>query len=125
MAFYIHWRDRDNVGIPMIDKEHQKMVSLINALHLMREKDRDPDGIGAVADTLLQFAVIHFRNEELELSRAGCTGMSSIHADHTRLVEDLERICREYEVGRDADELLRLVRAWWAEHINADFAAFQ
>lgn len=115
---YIAWRERDIVGSPVLDEQHRTLVSLMNALHLLREQNPDAWLMGEASRLLLLFATVHFETEEAFLEKADFAGLKEHEDRHLEALDALKRICAAYAEQQDAEALFPLLRSWWADHIN-------
>lgn len=58
------WNRKYQVGIEKVDKQHRKLVDLINALARELEDECDPATLSRVLDELTSYAAYHFKAEE-------------------------------------------------------------
>ncbi|MDP2903326.1 MAG: bacteriohemerythrin, partial [Methylovulum sp.] len=59
------WDDNFNTGIPEIDAQHQKLVQLLNELASYLGNQSETPQLNRVFDDLAQYAVYHFKTEEI------------------------------------------------------------
>jgi hemerythrin-like metal-binding protein/PAS domain S-box-containing protein len=111
------WNDSFVTGEPVVDTEHQGLVSLINWIIEHQSTSTPPEEIDKVVVQLVQYAVTHFQHEE-ELMRAmGCDvrfvqAHANVHADFGQQVVRM----RDMQTG-DLEFLLRFLSSWLAHHI--------
>jgi len=60
----ITWSAQMSVGIAKIDEEHQRLITLLNALHARMMAGRGDEVVGDVLDQLVSYAKTHFATEE-------------------------------------------------------------
>ena len=60
----ITWGPSIMVGVPDIDKQHKRLVDLINELHTAMTKGQGRDVVGRVVDALVSYTRDHFGFEE-------------------------------------------------------------
>ena len=123
----IEWDPAWELGIPLIDGQHQKLVSMIREL---QEDSRSPD-IGSqtllfVLFEILDYAVTHFTDEEALFTAKGWSGEAGHLAEHE---EFLHRARAQLETFRTDGESVRertlawLVK-WLKSHILQSDRAF-
>jgi len=116
----IEWNDEFNLGIEEIDREHQALVALINALH-----DAMSAGAGRadVVEGMSQIHALvdaHFAREEAFMRETRYMAYTEHKEDHEVLLDALcdmiDRVGRngEYdEAGLSAD-----LQYWFSEHFR-------
>jgi hemerythrin len=57
------------LGIEEIDKEHEKLVSMLNSVHLLLKEGKKEDAISFFRQTLSSYVIEHFSNEEMFMER--------------------------------------------------------
>lgn len=72
MEAEFEWRDEYNIGVEVIDKEHQRLFKIINKLFSFREEEKDSqwtcqEGI----KYFKSHAVTHFKDEEAYMESVG------------------------------------------------------
>ena len=60
----IPWTEELSVGIPAIDEQHQKLITLINELHRAIESGKGHEKLERIVDELLVYTREHFGYEE-------------------------------------------------------------
>ena len=116
----VTWDQSYSVRVRKLDEQHQKLFSLLNALH---EAMRQGKGQAVVQDTLGElatYAVTHFRAEEELLRRTNYPGFAAHQAEHQKFVEKVSQLTEDLQAGRNASPiaLLGFVEDWLAEHIR-------
>lgn len=113
--------DRDDmtlVGIEIIDKQHQALADLINALQRDLQAGRTRDRIIASLAALVQFAKLHFDTEEQLMALHAPMPAPASHADeHHRLMEDIRIMTVEVQPDRLV-HTMNYLREWLLRHIN-------
>jgi len=115
----VTWDQSYSVSVRRLDEQHQKLFSLLNALH---EAMRQGKGQAVVQDTLRELAtytVTHFRAEEELLRKTNFPGFAAHQAEHQKFVEKVNQFTEDLKAGRNASPiaLLGFVKGWLAEHI--------
>jgi len=115
---YIAWNDSYCIGIPIIDEQHRSIVSIINSIHYFVEKHRELDVLESIINMMLQYTVIHFTTEEAMLKEAGYPSIEEHIQLHKQLIKQLKAVSQEATQDCDVEPLLKLLKAWWLNHIN-------
>lgn len=123
MALLI-WQDDLNTGIDVIDAQHQRIVEMINRLHVTN-KNMERMAVAEVVDELVDYTLSHFAFEEELMEEAGYP----FSAAHKRVHEVFSKRVGEYrlryEAGEDiVDELRSLLSRWLFNHIRSDDKAY-
>ncbi len=60
----IKWDDKYSVGISIIDKQHKRLVSIINDATVARQHSNDPKMVLSILEEMSKYAQEHFKTEE-------------------------------------------------------------
>jgi hemerythrin-like metal-binding protein len=116
----IKWRDTYNTGIEQFDKEHHKIVELVNTMfEVVRDKSSKEITEKACSD-VLAYTVYHFANEEQAMKNADFPGFEEHRAEHARLKVEAEKFTAIIHdtFPEGATEFYRFLREWLVEHIQ-------
>lgn len=72
----IHWNGHFELGLPEIDAQHQRLVTLINGLALALSDARALPEVDALLDRLHVYADEHFRLEEAMMTDSALSAMA-------------------------------------------------
>lgn len=117
---FIAWNDNNCTGVPIIDEQHRSIVSIINSLHYFVVKHQELDMVESIINTMLQYTVIHFTTEEAMLKEAGYPHIEEHIQLHRQLNKLLKTASREAMQDCNVGPLLKLLKAWWLDHINQE-----
>ncbi|MGB4063925.1 MAG: bacteriohemerythrin [Azonexus sp.] len=111
------WNDSFVTGQPLVDTEHQGLVSLINWIIEHQSTSTPREEIDKVLAQLVEYAVTHFQHEEELMASTGCDPRfteihHNVHADFGQQVVRM----RDMQSG-DLEFLLRFLSSWLAHHI--------
>ena len=117
-AFY-PWTQELEVGIGVIDKDHQKLVSLINSLHESMSQGHSKEMAGKILDELIFYTQGHFHRDEQSMRDAGYTGYEQHKKIHDTLVKKVVEFRESYRAGHSmvSVELSNFLRNWLSTHI--------
>lgn len=115
------WNEHFNTGIREIDKQHQRLVHLLNLLANRIVFQSDMPALGIILDELAEYAAYHFQTEEVIWHQY--LADDALERDHKKSHEDFIATVRQLktEETRQGDSLLEdvlsfLIR-WLASHI--------
>ena len=61
---YVTWQNWMSVGVPLVDSDHQVLVSLINQVHSCMESGQEYTVLASVLHSLADYTDYHFSEEE-------------------------------------------------------------
>lgn len=119
----ITWDPSWNIGIAIIDSQHQRWVEIFNALEEAFLAGQSMDEMQAtVLKEILDYTHFHFAEEEKLMADIGYPEFST----HRRLHKDFDSLVyghfRQHDRGETmlTSELLQLIRNWLISHIQAE-----
>jgi hemerythrin len=113
----IEWTEELELGIPVIDKQHQRIVDTINTL---ADEDTviDEATLNSVINGLIDYTYSHFAFEETLMEEAGYEFLQvhqQTHQAFTRRVEELNALTKQ---GEDVTEkIASMLQSWLINHI--------
>lgn len=118
MALF-EWGPRFELGIAQIDREHHKLVELINTLHDGMAQGRSKAVLAGVLTDLVDYTRLHFRNEEAMYRAAGfpeSAAHQKVHADFAGKASELKT---KFDSGSTfiTMETMNFLKSWLADHI--------
>lgn len=113
----IEWSDELSVGNELLDGQHKKLIDMINTL----DDDRlGGDELGEVIFGLLEYAALHFRDEEKFFVDAAPEIVEHHFASHTIFISTAYKFVQRFKRG-EALELRQPVYEflcqWLVQHI--------
>lgn len=122
----VSWNDKLSVGVPSIDDQHKKLVSLLNQLHDAMMSGKGKDMLGGILKGLIDYTVVHFRYEEELFVRTGYPDSEAHKKSHAELVRKVQDVQKKYDTdGPKALTIpvMNFLKDWLANHIQgADMA---
>jgi hemerythrin len=116
---FLAWSSELELGIPSIDAEHRRIVSLLDVLHAALLERGARETIAATLDELASFAALHWAHEEKLFAEVGFTEAPAHTEEHRLLaarVAELRTAVQKGEPGVPL-EVLDFIRTWLAHHI--------
>jgi hemerythrin len=115
----IRWRDSYNTGVEQFDREHHKIVELIDVLYTCVRDKRESSEITEAIAELVQYTGYHFDNEEQAMEKADYPELESHQKEHRKLKEQaLEFQAIGQTIEREkVTEFYKFLRVWLVDHI--------
>lgn len=119
MKQIIRWNSSFNVGIQVIDEQHQQMISIINALFLDLETKIGEIDVKEFFKEAADYSEYHFQTEETFFMHYDYSERDehlAIHHSYKRALQDM--LTKEGGSHEKAEQLLDFLEKWWVNHIN-------
>ena len=116
----IRWDDSVKIGIDTIDRQHQKLVMLINKLHSAMRNRAAQTVMSQIFKELVDYTVEHFANEERMLEEAGYEKLSEHKKIHIKMVAQVQEYRDQFESGSATVtmDLMNFLSDWLIHHIK-------
>jgi len=115
----ISWSKSFSVGVGQMDREHQRLVDIINNLYASMRSGRSKDAIGTILDELVDYTKTHFAHEERLMQEAGFGGYNDQKRAHEALVAQVAEIQGKYHAGTAlGQEVMTFLKNWLLNHIQ-------
>lgn len=113
------WTPDLDTGIPVIDKQHRRIVEYIITLDDIQSGDRDE--VGRVLEELIDYTLSHFAFEEGLMEESGYRFVNAHKKVHNLFVRRVGSYVERFKVGEDiTDELVVTLKTWLLNHIRND-----
>lgn len=115
----IQWNSKYEVHIRKIDRQHRKIVAILNKLFDMQEMAASRRDIQKIFDDLREYIVSHFKTEEKYLREIECTEYDLQKEEHNAFIDKICLYQKEYfkEKPMALINLFNYVWDWFANHI--------
>lgn len=115
----IKWDAKYEVKVKKIDRQHRKIVDILNELYDLQNSEADRGKIEKIFDELRDYISTHFRTEEAYLKEIGCDGYDQQKSEHTTFIDTICAYQKEYfkEKPLALINLFNYVWDWFANHI--------
>ena len=118
---FFYWNANFETGIPQIDLQHRRLVDLINALAAAIADSGKLPEIEALISQLIDYAVVHFADEERLMDRAPLPEEEKVlhRRAHRGFVEKAKEICQHPGLQRAeiSEQVLEFLTTWLISHI--------
>jgi hemerythrin-like metal-binding protein len=120
------WREEYSIHQPEIDRQHQKLVGYLNSLYEAMMEGRSNQEMGKLLADLVQYTLVHFRDEERLMQMHNYPAFHAHHAAHAdleRQVAEFQNRLRNGRVTLSLD-LLKFLKSWLQHHIQGSDQEF-
>lgn len=125
---FIDWSESMSVGVPLVDRDHKVLVSLLNNFHESTTPGSNDKIIEQTLKTLSDYIVYHFAREEEVMKACHYPDHEAHKKLHDSLVEQVTSISlRFFENKEDIskEDLLDFLKEWLVNHILKQDMAFR
>jgi len=125
----LSWQDSFNIGIDEADRQHQKMLDMMNDVHILSQQNKSNQSISQALDVLISYTEVHFGWEE-SLFESYQYPKSAPHKEHhSLLIKQLRDHQKNISIGdhHAIDTELAQLNDWLLNHIkhsDRDYASF-
>jgi hemerythrin len=115
----IEWKDSFRIGDEAIDRQHQELFELANAMFVAG----DQAALRLCAIKLYQHVREHFADEEALMKMVGFPGYQAHVESHNRILKNLGEV--SHAIGKDAMDpkvIVEFLTDWGLKHIPHDDA---
>ena len=118
MAF-LEWRDELSVGIGEMDRQHMRLVELLNRLYEAMEKGKGDAVKKDVLTALVTYTKVHFAAEERLLQERGYPDLAAHQRKHNELTSKVAELNERVGAGRmvPSVSLGAFLKDWLVRHI--------
>lgn len=114
------WTSDLELGIGVIDSQHQRIVEYINQVEHARQTASAAE-LSEVLDELVDYTLSHFAFEETLMEEAGYPFIKAHKKVHQLFTKRVDAFQQRAKAGEDiTDELLHVLKAWLINHIKRD-----
>ena len=119
----IEWDESLKLGIAVVDRQHERLVGIINRLHQATIEGRGTDVIGEILDELIIYTATHFSMEEKYFAQFEYPDAEEHKREHDALIEKVSAFANDFEKALRssrsdlAKELLQFLQIWWRYHM--------
>ena len=122
----ITWDNRFALNVGEIDRQHQKLVSLINDLDAAMQQGKGKDAVGRILDGLVSYTQFHFGSEEQLLEQHGYPAVATHKTEHMAFVKKLSDFKAGYAKGQLGLSIgvMTFLSTWLKDHIMGTDRAY-
>lgn len=119
MAF-ITWNKDFSVGVAEIDKQHQKLIGMVNELHEAMGEGRGLDALEATFNGLTDYIQKHFSHEEALLRKFNYPDLDMHCLEHKVLTRQVGKLRTRYDSREHliTRTVMYFLKEWLTHHIK-------
>lgn len=122
---YVKWDPKFELGIPTIDEQHKKLVSLCNNLYqgILHSKESAAaswqDSLRGTLKECADYVMVHFRDEEKLLQAVGYADFDKHKQEHTKYTKQILETVQNFNniTVSDALKFAKFLYDWIISHI--------
>jgi hemerythrin len=116
----ITWNNSYSIKIPEIDRQHQKLIQIINDLNDAMRQSKGIDVVGKLIRELVSYTETHFRNEEELFERFRYPDTAAHKIEHAKFVQKMVEFEDDYRNGRLglSIDMMKFLSDWLLKHIK-------
>jgi hemerythrin-like metal-binding protein len=113
------WTDELVTGSALIDGDHRRLVSLVDALFQAMAKERARDVMSKALSDLVAYTKEHFGREEAEMARIRYVASLAHASEHARLVKQIVELQAVLDAGGKINNVAvaEFLDQWLRHHI--------
>jgi hemerythrin len=116
----VEWSDEKlSVRVGMIDRQHKKMIGMINELYDAVEAKREKELLASLLIKLVHYTHYHFATEEKYFKQHEYPEIAVHKEQHDQLREQVAALDDRYYTGHKmiTSEVMKLLNDWLFDHI--------
>lgn len=120
---YIKWDPKFELGIPVIDAQHKRLVEMCNALYLnvLQNKNREDwkNLLAAALRECAEYVQVHFRDEEKLMVACGFSGLGEHKKRHDEFTKKVLDTVNGFSTVSMADTIkfIKFLYEWILSHV--------
>ncbi len=115
----IQWNDTLSLHVEELDRQHMKLIAIINELHDAMGQGRGKRVVGDILDRLVDYTTYHFGAEEQLMEAHAYPGSARHHVQHVEFVKRLIELRAAYAQRQIALSItvMTFLSDWLVDHI--------
>ncbi len=119
------WSSEYELGISVIDAQHQRIIHYINRVYDTLENESSQDEINDILTHLLDYTYSHLAFEEAMLEEIGYEELSEHQLTHNTFTKLIENLRKRADCGENVGaELAAFLNNWLIFHIMVEDAKY-
>lgn len=116
----IQWSSDLSVQIDEIDKQHQKLIAMINHLNDAMRQGKGKEVAGKIVDGLVSYTQVHFATEEKYFAKFAYPESEKHVREHQRFVQQAASFRSDYANGKLtlSSQIINFLSDWLRHHIQ-------
>ncbi|MBN1118728.1 MAG: bacteriohemerythrin [Bacteroidales bacterium] len=115
----IKWNNKYNLGIEIIDQQHQNLVKIINDFYAELKTKTNDALIAELIDKMKDYIEYHFKSEEEMLEKNSYPNIEAHKTQHKEFVKKVKSLKSRYRKGEIilSFEVTSFLKEWLMQHI--------
>ena len=118
---FVDWEDRFSVGVPVIDNQHKRLITMTNELHnaCQHSDDYANEQFVKTVREAVAYVKYHFSTEEQVMEQIGYPGLLDHRRIHTGFAQEVLKNALYYKEGKKfvPNLFVRFLRDWILSHV--------
>ncbi len=114
------WNDIYSVNVVEIDRQHKKLIELMNELHNAMLKGQTKDILGRVIEELIAYTSYHFATEEKYFDQFDYPETTTHKNEHNDFIKKITDFKQDFGEGRLflSTHIMNFLKDWLINHIQ-------
>lgn len=115
----IEWDSSLSVNVEEIDRQHQKLIGVINDLFDAMTEGKGKTVLGKIVRELVNYTEIHFKTEEMYFEKFGYPATEAHRLQHAEFIKKVSSFDEGFKRGQLglSGEIMNFLGSWLKEHI--------
>ena len=116
----IEWDDSLAINFREIDRQHKRLVDMINKLDDAVRQEENKETLGRIINDLLVYTRTHFRVEEKYFDEYGYPDAERHKREHALFIQQVNSFKNEFQQGKSglSEKILDFLSDWLNRHIK-------
>lgn len=117
---YIVWNKELNLGVSIIDEQHNAIVATINSLYYFIQEGWGLAALGPTLKIIKTYTAFHAKTEEGMLQKLKYPSLAKHISCQKQFEKLVDEASYEAQINRDPYILLKFLRNWWVAHLTQE-----
>jgi hemerythrin-like metal-binding protein len=117
----INWSSEYEMGISFLDKQHKRLISIINRLEAVRGKIRNTEAVENILQELLNYSSYHFAIEECAMQKNRFPRLDAYRVEHEHFINTVNEFyfkVKRKEKSFILSDAIDFLSNWLLDHIK-------
>ena len=123
----IHWDSRIQFNIQSVDRQHKRLVDLINSINRAMKLRKGREIVDTIFADLVDYTKRHFGDEEELMRKYGYEGLADQETQHRHFVKKMTELHQQVKTGNAmvTMDLMDFLKNWLVKHIMGSDKKYQ
>ena len=115
---FIEWNEKFSLHHALLDKQHQELFDLANAVQALDPAKTDKAELGKLFKDFFDYMAKHFKEEEAYMQSLEYPLLEKHKKFHESIIEGMTKILKEKKGIEDLQKSMKMIaKKWLVEHI--------